>query len=78
MFNLKRNYDGVCKGCQDRCADPNCHTTCERFLLEQEKRNKWLEEVNKKKGQEKNYNEFKYERVTSTKKYLSSHRPRTK
>lgn len=21
-----------CKGCTDRCAEPNCHTTCPRYL----------------------------------------------
>lgn len=23
-----------CKGCQDRCAEPNCHMTCERYLTQ--------------------------------------------
>ena len=23
---------GPCKGCEDRVAVPNCHSTCERFL----------------------------------------------
>ena len=21
-----------CKGCTERCAEPNCHTTCEKYL----------------------------------------------
>lgn len=22
----------VCKDCKDRCADPNCHTYCEKYI----------------------------------------------
>lgn len=25
-------YDAPCKGCRERCAEPNCHTTCPRYL----------------------------------------------
>lgn len=24
--------DGPCKGCEDRCIEPNCHTTCQKYL----------------------------------------------
>jgi len=24
-------YKAPCEGCGDRVADPNCHTTCERY-----------------------------------------------
>lgn len=25
-------YEAPCKGCTDRCAEPNCHTDCSRYL----------------------------------------------
>ena len=25
-----------CAGCKDRCSDPNCHSTCERYLKAKE------------------------------------------
>lgn len=36
-----------CYGCQDRVADPNCHDTCERYLLF-----KWLTAERKSKERE--------------------------
>ena len=33
-----------CKGCLDRVAEPNCHETCEEYLLF-----KWLKEEQKAK-----------------------------
>ena len=33
-----------CKGCLDRVAEPNCHETCEDYLLF-----KWLKEEQKAK-----------------------------
>ena len=29
---MKQGPKAPCKGCSDRCADPNCHMTCDRYL----------------------------------------------
>lgn len=26
------NNSAPCKGCTERCAEPNCHTTCQRYI----------------------------------------------
>lgn len=36
-----------CRGCADRCAEPNCHITCERYIeackrLDEERKARYL------------------------------------
>jgi len=35
-----------CKNCPDRCADPNCHDSCEKYKI-------WKQEYNVKREREK-------------------------
>lgn len=38
-----------CRGCQERTIEPNCHTTCEKYLAEVEENRRVRELVNKGK-----------------------------
>lgn len=40
-----------CKGCTDRCAEPSCHETCEKYLAEKKKE----EEIRTKKRSDSIY-----------------------
>lgn len=35
-----------CKGCKDRCADPNCHAACRRYIG-------WKQDETKRKTEER-------------------------
>ena len=61
-----------CKGCPDRTADPNCHTSCESYLAYREERDRlnaekyaecgsvWASEM-KQKSARKALNRYKRE-----------------
>lgn len=76
-FN-SRNTFGCCKNCKDRCVEPNCHTTCERYLKEIREAKETEAQIKAKKKKDKDYNEFKYTSIANTKKFMATHRPRTK
>ena len=47
-----------CKHCPDRCADPNCHETCEGYKYRTER----IKKTNKKKKHD-TYTEYMIERA---------------
>lgn len=55
--------DNPCKpDCPDRCADPNCHMTCEKHL-------KWKQEVEEDKKKIKEY--YQINGIKSTKMFTN-------
>ena len=46
------------KDCKDRCAVPNCHITCKKYLKFKEE----LEELKKKERLENNFTQYEIER----------------
>ena len=53
-----------CKDCPDRSIEPNCHTTCEKYLAQV----KEYEIIKNEKSKESDFNEFKKDMVTKMKK----------
>ena len=44
----------TCEGCPDRCAEPNCHTTCRGYLYRKAERAK------QNKERRKNFDYYEY------------------
>lgn len=66
---------GCCKDCKDRVPNPNCHSTCERYLKEFEER----KELNEKQREERSIistiigNNIRRARSRSNNKILSTY-----
>lgn len=52
-----------CKGCKERVAEPNCHTTCERYLTFRRLKDEQNAELHKKAVQESIQNDIERDRI---------------
>ena len=52
MWNDRRLQGPCGKDCPDRCGDPNCHMTCEKYLAYKEKAEKLKKEEFERKEHE--------------------------
>lgn len=56
--------NGPCRGCPDRCPEPNCHLTCEKFIEWQKKIEEKKSVIVKKRKEQKVYNGYIRENTT--------------
>lgn len=52
-----------CLGCKDRVADPNCHTTCEKYISFREAKTAENEKIHHDKKLEMEANSIEAERI---------------
>lgn len=65
---------GICYQCKDRTIEPNCHTTCKKYLEAVEEFKNYKATVKKNRKEDDNYNAFKRINVRATINEMHSRR----
>lgn len=55
--------NGPCYGCPDRCPEPNCHMTCDKYLAYQMAKGREHEKMMRAKHEDSIGNVIQYRRI---------------
>ncbi len=56
----------VCRNCADRCAEPNCHMTCERYIKAKEEFEAEKKQIRESMKPYQEYSEVKQRNIERT------------